>query len=254
MAADVFRHNQDAWNREARAGERWSTPVSEAALNGARAGRPEIFLTPNRPVPAPWLDSLAGSRVLALASGGGQQAPLLAAAGAEVWSLDASLEQLRLDQATAARAGYRVRCLVGDMADLGAFPSDLFDWVINPVSTVFVPEVRPVWREVARVLKPGGRFLTGVMNPAFFLFDHDPLAPEQRPEVRYALPTNDLLEGADVSARAIEFSHSLTDLIAGQLEVGLALEGFFEDDWDDDASPLNRYFPIYLAMHSRKRG
>ena len=35
---------------------------------------------------------------------------------------------------------------------------------------------------------------------------------------------------------------------------GLALEGFFEDDWDDDASPLNRYFPIYLAMQSRKRG
>lgn len=254
MGADVFRHNQDAWNREARAGERWSTPVTETALNAARAGRPEIFLTPNRPVPAPWLDSLAGSRGLALASGGGQQAPLLAAAGAEVWSLDASLEQLRLDRATAARAGYRVRCVVGDMADLGAFPSNLFDWVINPVSTVFVPEVRPVWSEVARVLKPGGRFLTGVMNPAFFLFDHDPLAPGQRPEVRHALPTNDLIIGADVSARAIEFSHSLTDLIAGQLEVGLALEGFFEDDWDDDASPLNRYFPIYLVMHSRKRG
>ena len=251
---DVFRHNQEAWNREARAGERWSTPVSEAALKAAWAGRPEIFLTPNRPVPAPWLDALSGSRVLALASGGGQQAPLLAAAGAEVWSLDASLEQLRLDRATAARAGHRVRCVVGDMADLGAFPSASFDLVVNPVSTVFVPEVCPVWREVARVLKPGGRFLTGVMNPAFFLFDHDPLAPEARPEVRYALPTNDLVEGADVSARAVEFSHSLTDLIAGQLEAGLTLEGFFEDDWDDDASPLNRYFPIYLAMQSRKRG
>ena len=254
MGREVFRHNQDAWNRDARAGKRWSTPVSEAALSAARAGRPEIFLTPNRPVPASWLESLAGSRVLALASGGGQQAPLLAAAGAEVWSLDASLEQLRLDQATAARAGHRVRCLVGNMADLGAFPSNLFDWVINPVSTVFVPDVRPVWSEEARVLKRGGHFLTGVMNPALFLFDHDPLALEGRPEVRYALPTNDLLEGADVSARAIEFSHSLTDLIAGQLEAGLALEGFFEDDWDDDASPLNRYFPIYLAMQSRKRG
>ncbi|MFZ8890547.1 MAG: SAM-dependent methyltransferase, partial [Pseudomonadales bacterium] len=71
---DVFRHNQAAWNREAQAGERWSTPVSEAALKAARSGHPEIFLTPNRSVPAPWLHSLAGSRVLALASGGGQQA------------------------------------------------------------------------------------------------------------------------------------------------------------------------------------
>lgn len=253
MAESVFRHNQAAWNREALAGERWSTPVSEAALSLAMAGRPEIFLTPNRPVPESWLHPLAGARVLALASGGGQQSPLLAAAGAEVWSLDASLEQLRLDQRTAARAGHQVRCVVGDMANLGALPSSFFDAVINPVSTVFVPEVRPVWAEVARVLKPRGRLLTGVMNPAFFLFDHDPLAPEQRPEVRYALPTSDLAEGADVSDRAMEFSHSLTDLIAGQLEVGLALEGFFEDDWDDDASPLNGYFPIYLAMLSRKR-
>ena len=97
MAQHVFHHNQAAWDREARARERWSTPVSEAALSAARAGRPEIFLTLNTPVPQGWLGSLAGARVLALASGGGQQAPLLAAAGAEVWSLDASLEQLRLD-------------------------------------------------------------------------------------------------------------------------------------------------------------
>ena len=158
MGREVFRHNQDAWNRDARAGKRWSTPVSEAALSAARAGRPEIFLTPNRPVPASWLESLAGSRVLALASGGGQQAPLLAAAGAEVWSLDASLEQLRLDQATAARAGHRVRCLVGNMADLGAFPSNLFDWVINPVSTVLFPRYAPFGARQLECLSGAGTF------------------------------------------------------------------------------------------------
>ncbi len=172
---DVFKHNQAAWNAEARAGERWSTPSSEAALAEARAGRPAIYLTPNRPVPAAWLGPLSGLEVLALGSGGGQQAPLLAAAGARVLSFDASIEQLKLDLVTAKRAGHPLRCVLGDMADLSALLSNYFDLVVNPVSTVFLPEVRSVWREVARVLKPGGRLLTGVMNPAFFLFDHDPL-------------------------------------------------------------------------------
>ena len=249
---DVFKHNQAAWNAEARAGERWSTPSSKAALAQARAGSPAIYLTPNRPVPAPWLGALKGAKVLALGSGGGQQVPLLSAAGARVLSFDASLEQLKLDLATAQRAGHPVHGVLGDMADLSALPNDFFDLVVNPVSTVFVPNVRPVWREVARVLRPGGRLLTGVMNPAFFLFDHDPLPRGVRPEVRYALPTSDVLQGADVSQRAVEFSHSLTDFIAGQLEVGFQLSGFFEDDWDADASPLNAYFPIYLAMMSHK--
>ena len=249
---DIFKHNQAAWNAEAQAGERWSTPCSEAALAQARMGNPAIYLTPNRPVPAAWLGALSGAAVLALGSGGGQQVPLLAAAGAQVLSFDASLEQLKLDLVTAERAGHPVRAVLGDMADLSALPSNCFDLVVNPVSTVFVPEVRPVWREVARVLKPGGRLLTGVMNPAFFLFDHDPLPSGEQPVARYTLPTSDLLQGADVSQRAAEFSHSLTDFIAGQLEAGLQLSGFFEDDWDEEATPLNAYFPIYLAMMSHK--
>ena len=75
MGREVFRHNQDAWNRDARAGKRWSTPVSEAALSVSPGRASGDFSDPNRPVPASWLESLAGSRVLALASGGGQQAP-----------------------------------------------------------------------------------------------------------------------------------------------------------------------------------
>ncbi len=79
-----------------------------------------------------------------------------------------------------------------------------------------------------------------------------PSPPGARPEVRYPLPTDDVRQGADISERAAEFSHSLTDFIAGQLDAGLQLSGFFEDDWDAEASPLNAYFPIYLAMMSHK--
>jgi 2-polyprenyl-3-methyl-5-hydroxy-6-metoxy-1,4-benzoquinol methylase len=65
---------------------------------------------------------LPGADVLCLASGGGQQGPLLAAAGASVTVLDASPRQLEQDRAVAARDGLVIRTVEGDMADLSMLP------------------------------------------------------------------------------------------------------------------------------------
>src|SRR5690606_8941170 len=96
-----------------------------------------------------------------------------AAAGAEVTSFDNSDAQLALDRQVAEREGLAVRLVQGDMADLAVFPDASFDLIFHPVANVFVPDVKPVWRECARVLKPGGRLLAGFMNPTHFWFDHD---------------------------------------------------------------------------------
>ena len=66
------------------------------AIEEARQGRWEIVLTPTKPVPRDWLE-VEGRHVLCLASGGGQQAPILAAAGATVTVLDNSPKQLERD-------------------------------------------------------------------------------------------------------------------------------------------------------------
>jgi 2-polyprenyl-3-methyl-5-hydroxy-6-metoxy-1,4-benzoquinol methylase len=108
MTDPIAGHNRAAWNRQARAGSAWTTPVSAAAVAAARSGAPEIVLTPTRPVPTAWLGDLAGCDVLCLAAGGGQQAPLLAAAGAHVVGLDLAEEQLRTDRDVAAREGLAV--------------------------------------------------------------------------------------------------------------------------------------------------
>jgi ubiquinone/menaquinone biosynthesis C-methylase UbiE len=50
------------------------------------------------------------------------------------------------------------------MADLSAFDDDSFALVYNQPSTLFVPDVAPVWRECYRVLRPGGVLLAGFMN------------------------------------------------------------------------------------------
>ena len=256
---DLIEHNRAAWNRESAAGSAWSTPVSAELLEAARAGHWQVILTPTQPVPREWFGELRGRQVLCLASGGGQQAPILAAAGATVLSFDLSDEQLRKDREIAVREGLPLTTLRGDMRDLSALASAQFDLVFHPVSNVFVPDVMPVWRECFRVLKPGGRLLTGFMNPWMFLFDHDEAERSGVLTVRHCLPyaepdslQADARAAWQASGRAAEFSHSLQAQIGGQLQAGFHLVGLYEDHWNDEATPLNRHAPLALATCALK--
>jgi len=263
MAENVTSHNRDAWNTQAASGEsRWSQPVEQATIDRARAGDWAVILTPNRLVPRDWFgDHLAGSRILALASGGGQQAPMLAAAGARVTSFDNSDTQLALDRAVADACGLTLTLEQGDMADLSRFEPESFELIFHPISNVFVPDVRVVWRECARVLSRGGRLLSGFMNPSFYLFDHAALDAGAQPVVRNALPYSDLTvrsaedrEAMRARGEALEFSHSLDDQIGGQIAARFSVAGFFEDRWDDSATPLNRFMPTSMATLAIKTG
>ena len=129
------------------------------------------MLTENRPVPRAWFPDLQGADVLCLASGGGQQAPVLAAAGANVTVLDNFLRQLVQDHLVAEREELALETVEGDMADLSGFADDSFDLVFHPVSNLFVPELRPVWAEAFRVLRRGGLLLAGFLNPVVYIFN-----------------------------------------------------------------------------------
>ncbi len=252
---DVLEHNRRSWNRQSSSGtSRWCEPVDAAMIDGARRGRWELILTPSRPVPRAWFGDLSGARVLCLASGGGQQAPVLAAAGGRVVSFDASDEQLRKDALVAEREGLDVTTVRGDMADLGCFEPGSFDLIFHPVSNVFTSQVEAVWRECHRVLRPGGRLLAGFMNPDFFLFDHQAIEAGAPLTARFELPYADVthldrarLARQMAAGEALEFGHSLDVQIGGQLAAGFVIAGFYEDRWEDQATPLNRYMPTSMA-------
>jgi SAM-dependent methyltransferase len=128
---------------------------------------------------------------LCLGAGGGQQGPILAAAGAQVLVVDNSPRQLQQDERVAREEGLPLSTLEADMADLSALHDASFDVVVHPCSNCFVPEVRSVWHEAARVLRTGGILMAGFINPSFFIFDAA-AADQGELKVRHTLPYSDV--------------------------------------------------------------
>lgn len=257
---DVIAYNRAAWDRQVESGNEWTVPVGPETIAAARGGRWSVFLTPTIPVPAEWFPPLPGADVLCLASGGGQQGPIFAAAGARVTVLDNSPRQLAQDRFVAEREGLTIRTVEGQMADLSMFADESFDLIFHPVSNVFAPAVQPVWREAFRVLRPGGVLLAGFNNPAIYIFDLIKAEETGMLEVKHALPYSDLTHRSDEELQRqldegwpLEFSHSLDDQIGGQIEAGFLIAGFFEDRYRPEQNdPLSRIMPVFIATRAIK--
>ncbi len=251
---DVREFNRAAWDREVLRRNPWTVPVDTPAIAASRMGDWSVLLTETIPVPRAWFPELRGLDVLCLASGGGQQAPILAAAGARVTVFDNSPRQLAQDRFVADREGLALVTVEGDMRDLAAFADASFDLVFHPVSNLFVPDVRPVWAEAFRVTRAGGALLAGFVNPLDFVFD-GPQRERGVLTVRYAMPYSDLEAVADGDRRAqgrgddpLEFGHTLDDQIGGQLAAGWQIVGFYEDRRADGA--IASYMPSYIATRA----
>lgn len=253
----IAAHNRAAWDREVETANQWTVPVGPEVTAAARAGDWSVVLIGHDPVPRDWFPAVvAGADIMCLASGGGQQGPVLAAAGAHVTVLDNSPRQLAQDAMVAARDQLSLATVLGDMRDLGGFGDASFDLVFHPVSNVFCPDLAPVWRESFRVLRPGGTLLAGFMNPDIYIFDED--ASQNRGEliVRHALPYSDVSHLDEAERKRLrgphaplEYSHTLTAQIGGQLAAGFVITGFREIPHDDATGV---YMPGMFATRALK--
>lgn len=239
---DIREYNGRAWDNLAAKKDKWTIPVDADTVARARRGEWSIQLTSVKAAPRDWFPGdLHGLSILCLASGGGQQGPILAAAGAKVTVFDYSEAQLAQDRKVAERENLDIATVRGDMKDLSCFADASFDMVVNPCSNVFVETVLPVWREAARVLKPGGTLLAGFLNPVIFLFDladYENGTLTVRHKIPYAdtrdLPEAELKRLLLDAGKPVCFGHTLHDQIQGQCDAGLVITGFFEDSLGED--------------------
>ncbi|AIY42424.1 Methyltransferase [Collimonas arenae] len=256
---NLLAHNAAAWDLQALSDSPWSQPVGSDVITAAREGQWQIHLTPS-PLPADWLGDICGKRILCLASAGGQQAPVLAAAGADVTVFDLSREQLEKDLAVAHRDGLSLDIVQGDMRDLSHFSDATFDLIFHPISNQYVPDIQPVWKECFRVLRYGGELLVSFFNPAVFIADRDPVYAAQglvRP--RFSVPYSDLedLDSVALAAKqmrreAMVFGHSLASQIGGQLAAGFALTGFLEEIHPNPRFEIEKFMPSFIATRAMK--
>src|SRR5579875_1156533 len=142
--------NRAGWNR-----------LKEQGLFLTQAYGPDEFAHARTLLdPAGWLPWARIRTVLCLASGGGQQGPLFASLGCRVTVVDLSPEQLATDRAAARRYGLDLTCVEADMLDLSPLRGQTWDLVFQPVSSLYVPDVRQCYRQVAAVTRPGGLYFS----------------------------------------------------------------------------------------------
>jgi len=258
---DIHDLNKAAWDRAVGEGTNpYTRVISSEQISEARQGKWSLSLSGCKPVPKDWFPDFRGLKVLCLASGGGQQAPIFAALGAEVTLLDASPKQLGQDEYVARRDNLIIRLVEGDMADLSAFADGSFELIYNQPSTLFVPDVAPVWRECYRVLQVGGVLMTGFMNPDEFIFDNDALDNAGVFVVKHPLPyvehetlSQEALEQRIRNKEMFHFSHTMEAQLGGLTRAGFMITGFYEDRRpEEDGNPIRHFMPSTFVARAQK--
>lgn len=234
-----------------RAGDRFTRPAADAD-----------FANPLGAVDAPgWLGpSIAGRTLLCLASGGGRQGALYAAAGARVTVVDISAEMLALDRQVAAERNLELRTVEASMDDLSALEPQSFDIVIHPVSTCYVPNVLEVYRQVARVMVAGGIYVSQHKQPSSLQATVEPSARGYELSEPY-YRTGPLPPVAGSPHRehgTLEFLHRWEELLGGMCRAGFAIEDLIEPLHADERAAIgsfghrSRYVAPYVRIKARR--
>lgn len=253
----ILDHNARAWDRLAAQRAALAQPAADQAFSDPRG-----WLGGGGVGGRSWLpERLDGLEVLCLAAGGGKHGPLYAAAGAQVTVVDLSPAMLELDRHVARERKIDLAVVQGSMDDLAMLGAGRFDLVIHPVSTCYVPDVGRVFREVARVTKPGGLYVSQHKSPPSLQATLETGATG-RYELRFPVTRVEPLPQEPPSrlreAGTHEFVHSLAALLGGICAAGFTIEDVCEPDHTQPGAAVGTFahraafLPPYIRVLSRR--
>jgi len=230
--------------------------IVQKYANGSLTNPPSPL---NQMFPINVITNVKGKDVLCLASGGGQQSAVFGILGANVTVVDIADGQLVGDKKAAERYGYKVTTIQGDMSDLSDLKDDSFDLVFQAPSMGYVPNVKQVYSEVARILRSGGLYRADAQNPLSQFVDESSWDGKgYRIYVPYAIKEKKRAEDKNV----FEYRHYLSEAFNGLIECGFVIEKVQESPSDlyQDSEPKpgtwlhsELYVPGLFTILARKK-
>ena len=246
------RHNATVWNSE--------------LLNSEFSGDTGLPRNQAEALAAvdPWLSEagFVGRELLCLGAGGGRHAPLHAIAGAQVTVLDIASAQLAIDEAISQELDLNLQIVQGSMDDLTMFEDQSFDLVLQPVSACYIPDLDPLYSEVARVLRVDGHYLVQHKQPSVLQArrsENSNYYEWALPQIEgQPLPPSHDSDPAYRESETLEFLHSYDAMLGGLCRAGFVIEALTEPPRADAFAPSDMpehqawFMPPYLKVKARR--
>jgi SAM-dependent methyltransferase len=179
------------------------------------------------------LGPVAGRDVLEVGCGSAPCARWLVAHGARTAALDLSAGMLKHAAHLNDVTGITVPLIRANAEHL-PFASGSFDIACSAFGAVpFVADVRTVFEEVSRVLRPGGRWVFAVTHPIRWIFPDDP-GPAGLTVISSYFDRTPYVE-VDSTGRAtyVEHHRTLGDYVRALKASGFLLEDLIEPEWPE---------------------
>jgi SAM-dependent methyltransferase len=230
----VARRGVDAAESQ-RASRRWWDADADDYLaeHAADIGDVDFVWCPEglREADAGLLGALAGARVLEVGAGSAPCSRWLRAQGALPVALDLSGAMLAHAALAGTACGLPVP-LVQAGAERLPFRAACFDLACSAFGAVpFVADPGRVMAEVARVLRPGGRWVFAVNHPMRWVFSDDPGPAGLKVQQSYFDRTPYVEVDGSGAVTYVEHHRTLGDRIRDVVAAGLVLDDVVEPEW-----------------------
>jgi SAM-dependent methyltransferase len=220
-----------------------------------------------RPAIQEVIGNVSRARVLDLGCGAGPYSILFAEQGARVTGLDLSETMISLAQRKAEERGLQIDLKAADIREPLPYGDAEFDFVFTATALHYVEDLASLFGEIARVLKPSGRFVASVLHPMSTAYFPPANGGDQGQPVYFGQPSRsietpwlDYGEVPDEGRRIVCHHHSVAEYFEAIAASGLRLTDLREPEPPADYASQNeaRYeqamrVPVYLILKAEHR-